>query len=165
MEGANDFYLFDGYGPTETFQSLITEQWLTPQSHDACHIPSQFKNPTALQDPNDISQSSKNLPQNLPRTDDTGSMMGPHSENQSNSQVDSNFQSVNPSHSGMGIDPVAPQNIMIPNEFSNQGSYPGYMGYATQSSNDAQLSNNHQIPWTAVEKTKDDVFTRSQSIK
>jgi len=159
--GANDFFSFDGCVPTENFQSLITEQWLTPRSHDACHIPSQFKDTTTMQDALDI--QSGNIPQTLSRTNDTGSMMDLQYGDQLGGQVDSNFQrGVNPSHLGMGIDPVAPQNVLTPNEVVNQSAYPGYMGLATQSSDLAQSSGS-QRPWNGGGMgIKDDFLARSQ---
>ncbi|KAJ5572928.1 CP2 transcription factor [Penicillium hetheringtonii] len=120
--GANDFFSFDGCVPTENFQSLITEQWLTPRGHDTSQIPLQFKN-TTMQDAIDL--QSQNIPQALSRTNDTGSMMDLEFGDQLGGQVDSNFQKgVNPSHLWMGLDPVAPQNVLTPNEFVNQGAYP-----------------------------------------
>lgn len=159
--GANDFFSFDGCVPTENFQSLITEQWLTPRGHDTSQIPLQFKN-TTMQDAIDL--QSQNIPQALSRTNDTGSMMDLEFGDQLGGQVDSNFQKgVNPSHLWMGLDPVAPQNVLTPNEFVNQGAYPGYMGLTTQSSDMAQSSNS-QRPWNdGGMGIKDDFLARSQS--
>ncbi|KAK5790388.1 hypothetical protein VI817_007675 [Penicillium citrinum] len=161
--GANDFFSFDGCVPTENFQSLITEQWLTPRGHDTSQIPLQFKN-TTMQDAIDL--QSKNIPQALSRTNDTGPMMDLEFGDQLGGQVDSNFQKgVNPSHLWMGLDPVAPQNVLTPNEFVNQGAYPGYMGLTTQSSDMAQSSSS-QRPWNdGGMGIKDDFLARSQSKK
>lgn len=113
-----------------------------------------------------IDLQSKNIPQALSRTNDTGPMMDLEFGDQLGGQVDSNFQKgVNPSHLWMGLDPVAPQNVLTPNEFVNQGAYPGYMGLTTQSSDMAQSSSS-QRPWNdGGMGIKDDFLARSQSKK
>ncbi|OQE29485.1 hypothetical protein PENSTE_c002G08878 [Penicillium steckii] len=159
-DGTSDFFTFDGYAPTDNLQSLITEQWLTPQTQ----APSQSKD-MALQDAIDRSQPPTNLQQNFPRRDDMGPMMDWQFEDLSGGQVGANFQgSVNPSQLWSGIDPVAPQNVLTPNEFANQGSYDGNMRFAAQCFDlDQPLSN--QLPLDTVGGLKDDLLQRSQYTK
>lgn len=159
----NEFFTFDGCPSTNNLQLLISEKCLTPQNHAL----SQLKDPMALQDAIDLTQTPHSLPQNYPRKNYVGSLMNWQFGDQSGSQVGCNSQGdVNPSHLWMGKDLVAPQNVLNPNEFVGQGSsYAGSMQSAAQSSNADQPSSN-KLPWNAVGKgVKGDLLTRSQSIK
>lgn len=158
----NEFFTFDGCPSSNNLQSLISEKCLTPQNHAL----SQLKDLMTLQDAIDLTQTPHNLLQNYPRKDYVGALMNWQFGDQSGSQVGCNSQGdVNPSHL-TDKDPVAPQNVLTPDEFVDQGSsYAGSMQSAAQSSNADQSSSN-QLPWNAVGKgVKDDLLTRSQSIK